>query len=135
MPDSNSPSSFDAPMKTVFTAETRPRIASGRLALDEGLAHVDRDHVGGAGDEQAGHRQRQGRREAEDHGRGAEHGRGPQHPHARMAPQRPVGEQHRHGTAPKAGMLAQRPEPEGADMQHLPGVDRQQGGGAARAGP
>ena len=28
-PDSNSPSSFDAPMKTEFTALTRPRISSG----------------------------------------------------------------------------------------------------------
>ena len=28
-PDSNSPSSFEAPMKTEFTALTRPRIASG----------------------------------------------------------------------------------------------------------
>ena len=28
-PDSNSPSSFEAPMNTVFTAETRPRMASG----------------------------------------------------------------------------------------------------------
>src|SRR6185436_2106180 len=28
-PDSNSPSSFEAPMKTLFTALTRPRISSG----------------------------------------------------------------------------------------------------------
>src|SRR4029434_2504343 len=28
-PDSSAPNSFDVPMKTLFTAETRPRISSG----------------------------------------------------------------------------------------------------------
>ncbi len=45
-PDSNSPSSLDAPMNRLDTAETRPRMASGVTICTRRLAHEDRDHIG-----------------------------------------------------------------------------------------
>ena len=53
-PDSNSPSSFEAPMKTEFTALTRPANLVRRLQLDQQMPDVDAHHVAGAHDDERG---------------------------------------------------------------------------------
>jgi hypothetical protein len=111
-PDSNSPSWLLAPMKTEFTALTRPRIA-WRLQLHQGLAHHHADHVGRARHRQRGQRQPQLGGQAEHHGGQAEH----RHRPSSLRPTwRSSGQRVSHSDiskAPAAGAARSRPRPQG----------------------
>ena len=75
-------------MKIMFTAETRPRSASGVRELDRGLAHHHAHLVGGAGQHVERDRERERAREPEAD---AWRGRRARPPTSRAGPARPTG--------------------------------------------
>ena len=123
-PDSKPPSWFDELMKTAFTAETRPRIASGVSDCTRVLADHDADVVQRAGEGQHGERQQAVVREpktmvATPNPATATSRAG------RRRQRRPVrqGQSH-HQRGPGAVTLAQPAEPGRANVQDVAGEDR-----------
>ena len=130
-PLSNSPSSFDAPMNSVATADTRPRIRSG-VAICTRLCRVNTDTMSAPpstarANTDSGNRSRVG----EHHGHQPEQADGQEHLHARARADRPVGQIRGHHQGPDRRGCAQDAEPLRADREHVAGEHREQAGRAA----
>ncbi len=98
----------------------------GRPQLDQRLADIDADHVGGAGERQRGDRQPDDGREAEDEGEDAEESDAGEHDQPGMVAHRADGEKERHDERADAGRGAQEAEPPRPDDEDVAGVGRQQ---------
>ena len=130
-PDSNAPSSFDALMKTISTAFTRPRSSSGvtsgriverRTTLTMSNAAAERERE---------HREPHRAREPEDDHADAEAGDDDEERRPGVAPNRVAGDRERREERADRRRRAQEPETGRPDLEDVLREDRQQRDGAA----
>ena len=112
-PDSNSPSSFEAPIKTKLTALDPAAQQVGRCDLNEGLADDHADHVESAGRGQGGERQPYIVGDGEDDGREAEAGDAKKHPAAGTPLDRVMGQKETDDGRAQARAQRRQPRPSG----------------------
>ena len=100
--------------------------------LDQGLADVDADHVGGAANQQSEARDPDDLRQAERQGAEAEHGHGREHPQSAVFGDRIAAQIDGHAQGADAERGAQQAEALRPDVQDVAGEDRRQQGDAGQ---